>query len=399
VRFVVVDQSRVRFVLAALLVFGFAPLSNAVESPTCADDDACHKTCKLEEGTETKDCTLESAPTAVKPTEPGSVESPVSSATPETIETPSTTDSPATAEPSPESQTSAEPPVPETQPTAAEPPPADESTPIVHPEAESPKSKAREPKISAALTRSAMLDELQKNALMLKAIQSGDLKSIRRLIEVKGVHPTYVYGYVRNPDTNLFEAKPARLRLTDLFNDTNELRSEANGLDRILALFMELGMDVKATLATTVPAADGKDVAPIARTAWGPDFRVMEKAKDRSARFRAFEMTLQAGLLPNEDLSERLFTELPQVCGRDRSQFAIQLVDLMIKYLGPSLQNSFRRNGESGPETLSFVLDNSYASRKPKYAYEAEQFKRQDEVWEQCAPLSRRINRFLTQGN
>jgi hypothetical protein len=125
----------------------------------------------------------------------------------------------------------------------------------------------------------------------------------------------------------------------------------------------------------------------------------MERAKDRDARMRAFELALENGLKPNADVSEWLFAELPQVCGRDRSQFAIQVVDLLIKHLDVSLQDDFWRMGERGPETLSDVLDRMMSPGKnPRSNSERAQFAMMDAEWENCAPLSRRINRYLIEG-
>jgi hypothetical protein len=96
----------------------------------------------------------------------------------------------------------------------------------------------------------------------------------------------------------------------------------------------------------------------------------METTRDSAARLRAFEIAFQAGVLPNDDFSEWLFAELPQVCGRDRSKIAIQVVDLLIKYLGPTLnpplQNALWRAGERGPETLADVIDLSFAPPQAK---------------------------------
>jgi hypothetical protein len=128
----------------------------------------------------------------------------------------------------------------------------------------------------------------------------------------------------------------------------------------------------------------------------------METARDRDARLRAFESALQNGLVPNDDFAQWLFAELPQVCGRDKSKFSIQVVDLLIKYLGPtlepSLQDHFWRQGERGPETVSDVVDLSFAPPQARTPREKAQFALQDNMWEQCTLLSRRINRLLMQG-
>ena len=114
---------------------------------------------------------------------------------------------------------------------------------------------------------------------------------------------------------------------------------------------------------------------------------------------RAAEMAFQNGLLPNDDFSEWLFAELPQVCGRDKSKFAIQVFDLLIKYHGPAVKESLWRMGARGPETVADVLDLSFAPPQAKYEFQKAQFAQQDLVWENCALLSRRINRFLITGN
>jgi hypothetical protein len=280
---------------------------------------------------------------------------------------------------------------------------------VASPQIDVQKTIAQAPKVNPVSTKSAMVKEHDQNIEMLAAIRAGNLKVIRRLIEVQGLNPTYVYAHEFNPQTRQYEGRIIGLRLSDIFNDTNIMRSDAVGLDRVLALFLELGMDVKATLVTTTPALEAKggdsknpNVAQAARTAWGPSLRFMEGAKDRDARLRAFEIALQAGLLPNDDIGEWLFAELPQVCGRDRSKFAIQVVDLLIKYLEPSLgaslQDHFWRAGERGPETISDLLDRSFAPPQAKYAYEKTQFALQDNIWEQCTSLSRRINRYLMVG-
>jgi hypothetical protein len=236
------------------------------------------------------------------------------------------------------------------------------------------------------------------NARMSKAMTEGDLPDIRELIEVEGVDPTYVYAFDFNPETRRYEGHVIRLRLTDIFNDTNELRGDAKSLDKILTLFIELGMDVTATL--DMPAAAGAN-APAAvqraRTAWGPSLRTMERAKDKDARFKAFEIALAKGLKPNEDVRKWLFEEFPQSCGRDRSQFAIQALDLLIEYLGTSLQDDLWRAGPRGPETLADALDGLLSPANPSLT-EQTQFARMDEVWENCSVLSKRVTRYLIDG-
>jgi hypothetical protein len=251
------------------------------------------------------------------------------------------------------------------------------------------------PPIPPALSsKRAMLLTRERNAEMLKAISMGQLNAVRRLIETRGLDPTYVFAYDYNPETRLYEGKAVRLRLADVFNDSNTLRSDAIGLDRTLSLFLELGLDVKATLPTASDSGSS-----VARTAWGPSLKLMEDARDRESRLRAFELALQNGLVPNDDFSAWLFAELPQVCGRDKSQFAIRVFDLLISHLEPAVRENLWRQGERGPETLSDVLDLSFAPPQAKYAYEKAQFAEQDKIWENCALLSRRINRFLVSGN
>jgi hypothetical protein len=255
--------------------------------------------------------------------------------------------------------------------------------------------------VASIATKQAVIKESEKNKEMHAAIRAGNLNAIRRLIEVQGLNPTYVYGYEYNPQTRQFDGKVTRLRLSEVFADTNTLRNDAVGLDRILALLLELGMDVKATM--TMPAGGGDTTAAQREmTAWGPSLRQMETARDRDARLRAFESALQNGLVPNDDFAQWLFAELPQVCGRDKSKFSIQVVDLLIKYLGPtlepSLQDHFWRQGERGPETVSDVVDLSFAPPQARTPREKAQFALQDNMWEQCTLLSRRINRLLMQG-
>jgi hypothetical protein len=243
-----------------------------------------------------------------------------------------------------------------------------------------------------------VLDEREHNAELTLAISRGNLPAIRRLIETEGLNPTYAYSYEFNPQTRVYDGRAVRLRLSDILNDTNELRSDDKGLDKILALMIELGLDVTATL-DTAPVAGIETTAPRGRTAWGPSLKVMERARDREARFRAFEMVLQQGLKPNEDVGAWLFAEFPEVCGRDRSQFAIRVVDLLSKYLGTSLQDDLWRDGERGPQTLADVLDRMMSpGRPPRSNAEKAQFAMMDEVWQNCSPLSHRINRYLTQG-
>jgi hypothetical protein len=257
-----------------------------------------------------------------------------------------------------------------------------------------------------------VVKERQLNGRMIEAISRGSLRAIRQLIEVEGMNPTYVYAFDFNAQTRQYEGRAVRLRLTDIFNDVNELRTDEKGLDQVLTLFIELGLDVKARLpgASTFNAsapgatldqatAAPETVASAARTAWGPSLKAMERARDRSARLRAFEIALQHGLTPNDDVDEWLFAELPQVCGRDRSQFAIQVIDLLSKYLGTSLQDDLWRAGERGPETVADVLDRLMSPGSiPRSDFERTQFAAMDVVWENCSPLSRRINRYLTQG-
>lgn len=246
----------------------------------------------------------------------------------------------------------------------------------------------------------AVLRERAKDEKMVASIKMGHLKEIRKLIAVQGLNPTFAYTYEHDPVARRYIPRISRLRLTDIFNDTNTLHSESRGLDSILSLFLELGMDVNATLATTPSSTDGKSAgaSTAKRTAWGPSLRKMETARDGAARFRAFELAVQGGMKPNDDFSDWLFAELPQVCGRDKSTFAIQAFDLLVKHVPTELQDALWRNGDRGAETLSDVIDRSVAPAQAKYAFEKSQFARQDEEWEQCAPLSRRIKRFMTQG-
>jgi hypothetical protein len=250
-----------------------------------------------------------------------------------------------------------------------------------------------------SLARKAdVVDERERNGRMVEAISKGNLRHIRRLIEGEGLNPTYVYAYDFNPQTRQYDGRVVGLRLIDLFNDTNELRGDDKGLDQILALFIELGMDVTATLDQTGATADNAQSG--ARTAWGPSLKIIERARDRDARLRAFEIALQHGLKPNDDVNAWLFAELPQVCGHDRSQFAVQVVDLLSKYLGTSLQDDFWRAGARGPETVADVLDRMMSPGSvPRSSSERAQFAMMDEAWQNCSQLSRRINRYLMQGN
>jgi hypothetical protein len=285
-------------------------------------------------------------------------------------------------------------PEPTTAPTTAPTTPVSTSASV-------PSAKVQPPVVASIATKKAVFKESEKNKEMHGAIRAGNLNAIRRLIEVQGLNPTYVFGYDYNPQTQQFEGKVTRLQLSEIFADTNTQRNDAAGLDRILALFLELGMDVKATM--TMPADGGNTTAAQREmTAWGPSLRQMETARDRDARLRTLEIALQNGLVPNDDFAQWLFAELPQVCGRDKSKFAIQVVDLLAKYLGPtlgpSLQDHFWRQGEHGPETVSDVVDLSFAPPQARTPREKAQFALQDNMWEQCALLSRRINRLLVQG-
>jgi len=369
---VVLKVLKIPFLLAALPAFGLLAAVNAAANPALcgAEKEACLESCKPFEADDEKFSVCKNScqilPERCAESPPAPATAPIS-------------DSPA-VEPPPSKEPQAEAPAAPTPLPATSLPPTPAPSPLV----EDKTKKVREPKNEVALGEQGLKRELKKNEEMLDAIRGGDLKTIRQLIEVVGLSPTYVYAYDRDLQTGLYKAKAFRLRLSDIFNDTNLSHSDASGLDRVLALFMELGMDVKATIAT--------------RTAWGPNFRAMEGAKDRASRLRALDMALLAGLVPNDDIGERLFAELPQICGRDKSQFAIQVVDVLIKYLGPSLKDYFRRAGERGPETITDVLDRSYSSHQPKNAREKELFAQQDQRWENCAPLSRRITRFMTQG-
>jgi hypothetical protein len=287
---------------------------------------------------------------------------------------------------------------------AVEAAPKPESLPPVATSTSGEAVRTQSPDVPKLTSKSAVVKEHDQNLEMLSAIRAGNLKVIRRLIEVYGLNPTYVFTHEFNQQTRQYDGRILGFRLTDIFGDTSTLRTGSVGLDSVLSLFLELEMDVKATLPANVAASDASAgvTARKERRAWGPSLRMMEPTKDRAARMQAFEIALQAGLLPNDDFSAWLFAELPQVCGRDRSKFSIQVVDLLIKYLvpamGPEFAESFWRAGKSGPETIADVLDRSFAPGGPKNSYEKEQFALQDNIWEQCAPLSRRINRFLIQG-
>ncbi len=258
------------------------------------------------------------------------------------------------------------------------------------------------PALRSFTKKADVVNERLLNGRMVEAISRGSLRSIRDLIELEGLNPTYAYTYDFNPQTRLYEGRAVRLRLSDIFEDVNELRSEEKGLDKIMALFIELGMDVTATLETAPapPNEESTRAEQGAHTAWGPSLKQMERAKDRSTRLRAFEIALEQGLKPNSDVNDWLFEQLPQVCGRDRSQFAIQIIDLLSKHLGASLQDDLWRAGERGPETLAEVLDRMMSPGSiPRSNAERAQFATMDAAWENCALLSRRINRYLMQGS
>ncbi len=368
----VVSHLKMQFVFAALLALGIVMASdeatNAADladppNPTLcgSDQEACIEPCKQFETddekfsncknycqSETKHCGISTTSSCKKSCEEQSANSPSSNVAPQ-----------------------ASPPVPTTAPS---------------PKFEDKTKEVPQPRVNVPLNETGYIRERGKNERMWYAIRAGDLQTIRRMIEVVGLSPTYIDSYERIPNkSGLYQAKVSGLWINDIFNDTNTSHRKGSGLDRVLALFMELGMDVKATIGT--------------RTAWGPNFQTMEGAKDRASRLLALEMGLQAGLVPNDDIGEHLFAELPQICGRDKSQFAIQVVDVLIKYLGPPLRNYFRREGDHGPETIADVLDRSFsAPREPKSEYEKELFAQQDERWENCAPLSRRMNLFMTEG-
>lgn len=242
------------------------------------------------------------------------------------------------------------------------------------------------------------LHERELNGRMVKAIQHSDLREMRRLIEMNGgLNPTYAYDFEFNPDTRQYEGRAVKLRLADVLNDANPNRRDDEGIDKIVALLIELGLDVTATLPAN--ANDSASTTTAARTAWGPSLTFMERAKDRESRLRAFELALEKGLKPNDDIGQWLFAELPQVCGRDRSQFAIRIVDLLVKHLGTSLQDDFWRLGGRGPETIADVLDRLMSpGRIPRSNAERAEFAEMDAVWENCAPLSHRINRYLQEG-
>jgi hypothetical protein len=320
---------------------------------------------------------------------PAEVETPTQSETPAESEQPALTDKPATEE----SPSQVDAPSSTQAPTEPVPPPAPPPAAEVMPSAPAVAAQGAQP-ARPSLRKSDMVDELEKNAAMIMAIRTGNLKGIRRLIQVQGLDPTFVFAYEFNPQTRQYDAKAARLRLVDIFSDTNVLRDDKEGLDKILSLFIELGLNVKATL----PVAHANGVIE-EKTAWGPSLKTMEPARDRAARMRAFEIALQSGLVPNSDFSDWLFAELPQVCGRDRSKFSIEVFELLLKYLHPAMQDPLWREGERGPETVADVLDRSFAPVQAKTAYERSQAVLLDDMWEQCTPLSRRISRFLVQNN
>lgn len=254
------------------------------------------------------------------------------------------------------------------------------------------------PAIPSLNSKRAMMKERDIYADMLAAVRFGNEKVIRHLIQVKGLSPTYVYTYEFSPQTRQFEGSVTRLWLNDILNDASSPVGNAANADRTVALFLELGMDVNATHLATVPAENGGSIQA-ERTVWGPSLRAIEKVKDRDAHIRALDIALKAGLKPNPEIGSWLFTELPQVCGRDRSKFAIQVVDLLVQHLGASLQDSFWRMGQNGPETVSDVIDRSFSrAAVPGTAYEKEQIALQEQVWENCAPLAQRITRYLSKG-
>jgi hypothetical protein len=110
---------------------------------------------------------------------------------------------------------------------------------VASPQIDVQKTIAQAPKVNPVSTKSAMVKEHDQNIEMLAAIRAGNLKVIRRLIEVQGLNPTYVYAHEFNPQTRQYEGRIIGLRLSDIFNDTNIMRSDAVGLDRVLALFLE----------------------------------------------------------------------------------------------------------------------------------------------------------------
>lgn len=265
-----------------------------------------------------------------------------------------------------------------------------------------PAPRGAAPEVRSFTKKGDALTERELNGKMLTAILQGNLRDIQRILGTKkSLNPTFVYDFEFNPETRLYEGRAVKLRLTDVFNDVNTLRSDKEGLDKVLALLIELGLDVNATLPQTLP----KDAPPPSvelpeHTAWGPSLKFMEGARDRGARLRTFDLALEKGLKPNENVSEWLFAELPAVCGRDRSEFSIQVVDILVKHLGTSLQDDFWRMGERGPESVADVLDRLMSpGRTPRSSYERTEFAMMDGTWENCSLLSRRINRYLTQGN
>jgi hypothetical protein len=235
--------------------------------------------------------------------------------------------------------------------------------------------------------RKEFVRTIELNESMVGAIRTGNVKLIRRLIEKSGLHPTYVFSNSFNPTTQQFRVE--KLRLREVFDDPYAQRDDSKGLDKVMAELIALGMDVTATLPAT--RADGSVVE---RTAWGPNLRAMETARDRESRLRALELAMQKGLVPNDDFSEWIFAELPKVCGRDRSEFAIRVTDLLIQYLGDTFKTNLWRQGARGPESLADVLDWSFAPPKAaRNVYEKDEFAQRDLEWESCALLSRRINR------
>lgn len=265
-------------------------------------------------------------------------------------------------------------------------------------DADAPLISVTSPQSRSYSKKGDALRERELNGRMIKSIQQNDLREIRRLIEMKdGLNPTYAYDFDFNPQTREYEGRAVKLRLIDILGDTTPNRRDEAGIDKILELFIELKMDVTAALP--VASDDSAPASARVRTAWGPSLVHMERVKDRTSRLRAFEMALANGLKPNDDVGEWLFSEFPQVCGRDRSQFAIHVVDLLVEHLGTSLQDDFWRMGERGPETLSDVLDRLMSpGRVPRSNAERAEFAAMDSAWENCSPLSRRINRYLTDG-
>jgi hypothetical protein len=388
-RIVILKYLKMQFVLALVFAFGFLVAQGAATDPAqlvnCASDkEVCLNSCGQFETDDDKfsdcknSCQGESkrcSDSVASSSEAGQSESP---AAPTAIDHPPKTESPTA-----ESSVFTKPPIQS----------AEQTTPAVvlplaatpTPQLEDKTRKEPQPRIRETLNAQGCMRERKLNDRVQYAIRAGDFQTIRHLISVVGLSPTYVDSYERVPHTEpeLYNAKVSGLWLNEIFN-ANTTHTDASGVDHVLALFIELGMDIKATMDS--------------RTAWGPDFRAMEGAKDRASRLQALELALQAGLKPNDDLGEQLFTELPQICGRDKSKFAIEVVDVLVKYLGPSLKKSLRRDGEQGPETIDLLLDRSFSPHRPTNAREKELFAEQDERWENCQPLARRIHRFLDQG-